>query len=97
MRRKPPPGEAASAAPLAGVRFTVLGLGDSNYTRFMYVPRSIKNRLAELGAAEFYRCAEADEVEGIEDVVEPWTDGLWPALEAAVKLLAQVRSAPDFV
>ena len=39
-----------------------LGLGDSNYTRYMAVCRGIKRRFKDLGAQDLYKHKEADEV-----------------------------------
>ena len=72
--------QPAPADHLKGVMFTVLGLGDSNYSKFMEVSRNIKRRLLDQGATEFYACKEADEVDGIEDIIDAWKDGIWPAL-----------------
>ncbi|EFN59935.1 hypothetical protein CHLNCDRAFT_7300, partial [Chlorella variabilis] len=80
LRRKSQPGGL-----LAGIAFTGFGLGDSNYTRYQYVPRAIKQRLLDLGAAQFYPVGEADEVDGIEEGVDKWLEGLWPALRKAVQ------------
>ena len=74
---------ANGARTLTHVRFTCLGLGDSNYTRYMAVSRGFKQRFAELGATQFYDCVEPDEVDGIERTVEPRTPGLWGPLKAA--------------
>eukprot|EP00890_Picochlorum_soloecismus_P000985 jgi/Picsp_1/1888/NSC_05354-R1_protein len=70
---------------LQGVQFTCLGLGDSNYTRFMHIPRVLKTRFLELGATKFYEPVEADEVDGIEDIVDTWMQGLLPAVKKLMK------------
>jgi sulfite reductase alpha subunit-like flavoprotein len=47
---------------MRGVQYTVLGLGDQNYTAFMAVPRLFHKRMDDLGALCFYPRGEADEV-----------------------------------
>lgn len=78
--------------PLTGMKFSVMGLGDSNYTNFMKIPRTVERLLRKHGAQEFYPCKEADEVDGLEDIVDAWRDDLWAALDAA--MAAKVRHSP---
>ncbi|KAE8901274.1 Methionine synthase reductase [Phytophthora fragariae] len=68
---------------LSKLRYTVLGLGDTNYDKFCFMGKSIEKRMRELGAQSFYEFGAADEAMGLEDSVEPWLNGLWVAFDEA--------------
>eukprot|EP00112_Aurelia_sp_Birch-Aquarium-sp1_P014105 Seg3019.3 transcript_id=Seg3019.3/GoldUCD/mRNA.D3Y31 product="Methionine synthase reductase" protein_id=Seg3019.3/GoldUCD/D3Y31 len=65
---------------LKKLNFGFLALGDSNYTNFCNCGKSIEKRLLELGAKPFCASGYADDAVGLEVVVEPWIDGLWPMI-----------------
>eukprot|EP00968_Pinguiococcus_pyrenoidosus_P007034 scaffold463_cov242-Pinguiococcus_pyrenoidosus.AAC.2 len=67
---------------MSSTKFTVLGLGDTNYNKFCAMGIGVDKRMKELGGERFYPLGCADEGTGLEDVVEPWLEGFWPALEA---------------
>eukprot|EP00118_Oscarella_pearsei_P002185 m.9777 g.9777 ORF g.9777 m.9777 type:complete len:760 (+) comp21638_c0_seq3:213-2492(+) len=69
---------------LKHIHFSLLGLGDSNYTNFCNFSKNLNKRLLELGAKEFYPVAFADDAIGLEKTVESWVDGLWVAVEKAL-------------
>jgi len=85
---------ASRRAPkLPGLRFAVLGLGDSSYPQFCAVARKLDERLAELGAARLITRGEADL--DIESVAAPWTQRALEEAKGALKpriVLASVTS-----
>eukprot|EP00887_Chlorella_sp_A99_P004710 scaffold4.g4710.t1 len=86
---------AAAAGSLAGVAVGVLGLGDSSAygASYMTVPRTLRRRLLELGAAELCPSQELDGVGGIEKHLEKWVDGLWAPLAAVAAAAAPAGPA----
>lgn len=56
-------------------------LGDTNYENFANGGKRISARVKELGAREFYRRGVADDAVGLNLVVDPWLEKLWPALD----------------
>ncbi|XP_052807093.1 methionine synthase reductase-like isoform X2 [Mya arenaria] len=71
---------------LSGLKYTLLGLGDSNYTNFCNCGKTLDQRLQELGAGHLYSPGFADDAVGLEVVVEPWIEGLFPALRTFLNL-----------
>ncbi|NXC42976.1 MTRR reductase, partial [Penelope pileata] len=65
----------------AHLQYGLLGLGDSEYTFFCNGGKTVDRLLQELGAQHFYDTGLADDCVGLEQVVDPWIDGLWLALK----------------
>jgi len=72
---------------LSNVFYTVLGLGDSNYSKYQYIPRQLDEYLTKLSAKKFYLKGEADEAYGLENFVEPWISKLYPSLNDFLQTL----------
>ena len=68
------------APKLDGLRFAVLGLGDSSYAKFCEIGRVIDARLAELGGRRVAAFGEADV--DVDTVAVPWRADVLKALEA---------------
>ncbi|QNK03893.1 assimilatory sulfite reductase (NADPH) flavoprotein subunit [Dyella telluris] len=74
------------APKLPGLKFAVLGLGDSSYPQFCAIGRQLDARLAELGASRFAPLGEADV--DIDAVATPWAE---QALDQARKVLGATQ------
>lgn len=66
--------EKSGSGILSHVFYTVLGLGDSNYSKYQGAPRFLDARLQMLGATCFSPRVEADEATSLELVIEPWLE-----------------------
>ncbi len=71
--------------------YTVLGLGDSNYSNFNAMGKFWDTKLAKCGAKCFYPKGLADDGTSLDLVVEPWRKGL----AAAIRKLAS--DLPDLI
>ena len=67
------------------VAYAVLGLGDTNYDVFNATAKLIDKRLSDLGGMRARKATLADEAVGLEDMVEPWKEGIISALATVCK------------
>ncbi|KAK3813893.1 MAG: hypothetical protein J3R72DRAFT_461979 [Linnemannia gamsii] len=80
---------------LTKAKYTILGLGDTNYDNFCQTAKRLDTRLQELGATPFYPRGLADDATGLEEVVDPWIKNLWPALAHQVISAPAIHDLPQ--
>jgi len=81
---------------LAHLKYSILGLGDTNYTNFCQCPKDFHQRLQALGAQTFYAPGWADDGIGLDVVCDPWIEGLWPALRKETATIAAAAESDTF-
>ena len=75
---------SAEAAPkLANLNYSVLALGDKNYSEFCGAGKKFDQRLETLGAKRIHPRVDCDL--DYEALAKGWMDGVWPALLATAK------------
>jgi sulfite reductase alpha subunit-like flavoprotein len=85
----------AEACPLKGQRFSVMGLGDMNYTKFNQMGIDTDLNLERLGSKRFYVRGVGDDSQDIAEDFKKWKEGgFWKALKEAV---AEIESEGGFV
>jgi len=77
-----------AATAMAGVRYALLGLGDTNYENFCAAGKRIDTALRKVGAVRLGDRADADDAVGLEAVVEPFIAGVYGLLADAVAAAA---------
>ena len=78
---------------LSGVRYAVLGLGDSNYETFGAASQRVEKELVKGGAKKLLPREVADDVGGINKVIEPWKRK-WMQTLTQIAQETQQSSAP---
>jgi NADPH-ferrihemoprotein reductase len=70
---------------LAGMNFTVFGLGNRQYVNFNACARAADKHMERIGAHRIYAKGEGDDDQNLEEDFEVWREGgLWPALQATL-------------
>lgn len=67
---------------LSGLRFGVIGLGDSSYSKFNFVAKRLGKRLSQLGGREILPIGLCDDQHdlGASGVYFPWISDMWKKL-----------------
>lgn len=76
------------ATMLQNLKYGVLGLGDSSYSKFNFAAKKLNKRLAQLGGEELLPIGLADDQHnlGIDAVVDPWIKKLWEEIADVFKI-----------